>query len=132
MSNQSEQPQCETKVNRVFQKQVMKGGLMMNSDERAKSIIDYYNDFNEKDRLKSTYGKLEFSHMTELLARYFPETPAKICDIGGAAGEYAFHFAKLGYDVHLLDIVPRHIEQAKERAISENGVNTDNFIVGMP
>lgn len=102
----------------------------MSSDERAKTVIDYYNNYNEKDRLKSTYGKLEFAHMTELLMRYFPKIPAKICDIGGAAGEYAFYFAKLGYDAHLLDIVPRHIDQAKERAIVENCVDLVNFIVG--
>lgn len=102
----------------------------MNLDNRIKSVIDYYKNYTEKDRLKSTYGKLEFAHMTELLMRYFPKAPAKICDIGGAAGDYAFHFAKIGYDAHLLDIVPRHIEQAKERAEYESYVNPNNFIIG--
>ncbi len=101
-----------------------------NIDERAKSVIDYYNNFLEKDRLKTTYGKLEFAHMTELLMRYFPKAPSKICDIGGATGDYAFYFAKQGYEVHLLDIVPRHIDQAKERAQFENYIDTNNFIVG--
>lgn len=102
----------------------------MNIDKRARSIIDYYDNYNEKDRLKSTYGKLEFAHMTELLMRYLPEAPAKICDIGGAAGDYTFYFAGLGYDAHLLDIVPKHIEQAKERAIAENFPYHEKFIVG--
>lgn len=102
----------------------------MSLDDRAKSVIDYYNNYNEKDRLKSPYGKLEFAHMTELLLRYFPKAPAKICDIGGAAGEYAFYLAKLGYDAHLLDIVPRHIDQAKERAMAENFAEPEKFIVG--
>lgn len=99
-------------------------------DERVNSVIEYYNNFDEKDRLKSTYGKLEFTHMTELLMRYFPDVPAKICDIGGAAGDYVFFFAKRGYDAHLLDIVPRHIDQAKERAAIENYADSEKFIVG--
>ncbi len=102
----------------------------MSSDERAKAVIDFYCNTNEKDRLKTTYGKLEFAHMTELLVRYLPKAPAKICDIGGAAGDYAFFLAKLGYDIHLLDLVPRHIEQAKERAITEDFKDIDNFVVG--
>lgn len=101
-----------------------------NRDDRTDVVIDYYNNYPEKDRLKSTYGKLEFAHMTELLIRYFPKAPSKICDIGGAAGDYAFYFAKLGYESHLLDLVPRHIDQAKERAKTENYVDTKNFIIG--
>lgn len=102
----------------------------MGSEERIKSVIDYYSNFNEKDRLKSTYGKLEFAHMTELLQRYLPEAPATICDIGGAAGDYALFFTKLGYNVHLLDIVPKHIEQAKERAREEGIADSAKFVVG--
>lgn len=102
----------------------------MSLEERVISVIDYYNNYNEKDRLKSTYGKLEFAHMTELLMRYFPKSPAKICDIGGANGDYAFYFAKHGYDAHLLDIVPRHINQAKERAKAENYADSSKFLVG--
>ena len=49
--------------------------------------------FEEQNRLKSAYGQLEFAHMTEILERHFPKSPAKICDIGGAAGDYAIHFA---------------------------------------
>lgn len=94
------------------------------------SIIDFYNSYDEENRLKSTYGKLEFTHMTELLMRYLPKAPAKICDIGGATGDYAFYFAKLGYDVYLIDIVPRHIEIAKKRAHENGYINSANFIVG--
>lgn len=101
-----------------------------NTKNRTKDVIDYYNNYAEKDRLKCTYGKLEFAHMTELLMRYLPKVPSKICDIGGATGEYAFYFAKLGYESHLLDLVPRHIEQAKERAKTETYVDIKNFIIG--
>ena len=102
----------------------------MNTDSSTKLIIDYYSKFEEQNRLKSAYGQLEFAHMTEILERYFPKSPAKICDIGGAAGDYAIHFAEKGYDVHLLDIVPLHIEQAKKNVLGNKNINADNFIVG--
>jgi len=38
--------------------------------------------------------------------------PATVYDVGGAAGIYALWLAQLGYDVHLIDLLPLHIEQA--------------------
>ncbi len=87
--------------------------------------IQIKSENNEEDRLKSSYGRLEFAHMTELLMRYFPKPTAKICDIGGA-NVYAFYFAKHGYDSHLLDLVPRHINQAKELTKVENYADSKN------
>lgn len=42
--------------------------------------------------------------------------PAAIFDIGGAAGVYAFPLAKQGYEVHLIDPVELHLEQARSYA----------------
>ncbi len=36
--------------------------------------------------------------------------------MGGASGVYSFWLAGLGYQVHLVDVVPRHIEQAHQYA----------------
>jgi ubiquinone/menaquinone biosynthesis C-methylase UbiE len=52
----------------------------------------------------------------ELLARYLPPPPATVLDVGGGAGVYAFWLAERGYRVHLIDGIPRHIEQAREVA----------------
>lgn len=78
----------------------------------------FYKNADEKDRLKRGIGPLEFERMKELINRHFPTAPALVCDIGGAAGEYSFWLASLGYSVHLVDIVPEHIQQAKERALN--------------
>ena len=45
-----------------------------------------------------------------------PPPPGVILDIGGGAGVYAFWLAERGYQVHLVDSVPRHIAQAEETA----------------
>ena len=50
----------------------------------------------------------------EIVTRYLPPPPAVVLDIGGGSGPYACWLAKAGYEVHLVDPVDLHIEQAKE------------------
>jgi ubiquinone/menaquinone biosynthesis C-methylase UbiE len=52
-----------------------------------------------------------------LLDRYLPQPPATILDVGGGPGVYAADLNEAGYDVELIDLVPRHIRQATERGI---------------
>lgn len=57
---------------------------------------------------------MEELRTTELLARWLPPSPAVVLDVGGAAGRYALPLAAAGYEVHLIDPVPLHVEQAHE------------------
>jgi ubiquinone/menaquinone biosynthesis C-methylase UbiE len=41
--------------------------------------------------------------------------PAEIIDVGGGTGAYAFWLAGRGHRVHLVDLVPRHIDVAAAR-----------------
>ena len=72
----------------------------------------YEGRLTERDRLRRREGQLEFERTRELLLRFLPNTPAKIIDIGGGMGAYAQWLASLGYDVHLVDLVPVHVEEA--------------------
>jgi len=45
-----------------------------------------------------------------------PAAPAVILDVGGGAGAYAFPLAKQGCEVHLIDPVELHLEQARSYA----------------
>ncbi len=101
---------------------------MKNND--SSNVREHYKDADEKNRLKAGIGPLEFARMTELIAQHFPSPPAVVCDIGGAAGEYSFWLAEKGYSVHLVDIVPEHIEQARERAAAETGAVPVSMRVG--
>jgi 2-polyprenyl-3-methyl-5-hydroxy-6-metoxy-1,4-benzoquinol methylase len=75
-------------------------------------IVKHYNSYDESQRLTDGFGNLERERTRELIQRYLPTPPGTIMDIGGARGVYSFWLAGLGYSVHLVDIVPRHIEQA--------------------
>src|SRR5207253_10834521 len=60
--------------------------------------------------------QLEFSRTKEVVLRYLPPPPATLLDVGGAAGAYALWLAERGYQVHLLDPVPRLVEEARRRS----------------
>lgn len=71
----------------------------------------YGEEFDEIDRLPA--GSLERVRTQHLIARHLAEPPGVVLDVGGAAGVYALWLAERGYQVHLIDPVPRHVEQAR-------------------
>ena len=76
-------------------------------------IRDHYLSGNERDRLAAGAGRLEFLRTQDLLTRLLPPPPAVVLDVGGAAGAHAVPLAAQGHEVHLIDPVPLHIEQAR-------------------
>ena len=79
-------------------------------------ILQYYESGQEADRLESPFSRWEKLRTLDLLDRFLPRAPALILDVGGAAGAYAFPLAAKDYVVDLIDPVPLHVEQAKQRA----------------
>ena len=55
---------------------------------------------------------LELLRTQLLLERFLPPAPARVLDVGGGTGVYATWLAGRGYQVHLIDPVPLHVEQA--------------------
>jgi len=96
----------------------------------AQKIIDHYNTYDESERLKNDIGPLELLRTQELVRRYLPPPPADILDVGGATGTYSFWLASLGHSVHLVDIVPRHIEQAMQAACHPKSPRLASLRVG--
>lgn len=88
-----------------------------NSDTDA--LTDYYDQVDEEGRLAIGSGPLELARTQEILTRYLPSPPAVIGDVGGGAGIHALWLARKGYQVHLLDPVPKHIEQAKQASLNQ-------------
>lgn len=86
-----------------------------------KEIETYYLQSRESERLSNEWGELERLRTQAILTRYLPSAPAVIFDVGGAAGVYALPLAKQGYEVHLIDAVDLHLEQARRYA-AELGV----------
>ncbi len=76
-------------------------------------IIKYYKNFNEKERLDSSWGKLEFLRTLDILQRFIPDASAVVYDNGGASDRYSCLLTRMWYEVTLVDPVPLHVEQAK-------------------
>lgn len=93
-------------------------------------MLSYYGQGGEEPRLSGGEGRLEFLRTMELLARYLPPAPAVVYDVGGGAGAYAFPLAAQGYEVHLLDAVPLHVEQALAASAAQPAHPVASAIVG--
>jgi ubiquinone/menaquinone biosynthesis C-methylase UbiE len=80
----------------------------------AEDMYEHYASQDEGERLlRSGHGRLELERMRELFARYLPSPPAVVLDVGGGTGIHAAWLAERGYQVHLLDPVPRHVVAAQ-------------------
>jgi ubiquinone/menaquinone biosynthesis C-methylase UbiE len=82
----------------------------------ADEILQYYRAGKEEERLKAAVGRLEQARTWDILDRHLPQLPARVLDVGGATGVYAIPLARRGYEVHLIDPVPLHVERAQSLA----------------
>ncbi|MGR3301607.1 MAG: class I SAM-dependent methyltransferase [Candidatus Scalindua sp.] len=65
-----------------------------------------------------------------MIVRFLPKQRSTVIDVGGAFGIYSFYVAELGHDVHLVDIVPKHIEQAKIKSLDKDAPQLSSMGVG--
>src|SRR6266436_7374169 len=84
--------------------------------EFPKEIARYYQEVEEERRLAAGPSQLEFARTKEVVLRYLSSPPATVLDVGGASGAYALWLAEKGYQVHLIDRVPRLVEEARRRS----------------
>lgn len=79
------------------------------------AINDFYERGGEDRRLTvDGRSRLEFVRTLELLERYLPDTPARVLDVGGGTGVYAFELCARGYVVAMIDPVGLHVDRARE------------------
>lgn len=79
-------------------------------------LRQYYEPGQEADRLDSGMGMVEFERTKEILLRALPQAPAIIADVGGGPGRYSTWLAASAYEVTLIDLIRRHVEEAREAA----------------
>jgi 2-polyprenyl-3-methyl-5-hydroxy-6-metoxy-1,4-benzoquinol methylase len=82
-------------------------------------MLEHYSTGYESQRLLRGASQIELARTQEIITRYAPRPPAVVFDIGGGPGIYSFWLAKQGYEVHLIDATPLHIEQARQAALSQ-------------
>src|SRR5512144_515909 len=78
-------------------------------------VVAYYASYPEESRLSAGSSRLEFERTKEILARLLPKLPARVIDVGGAAGAYSTWLAEQGYEAHLVDLSSRLVDEARNR-----------------
>ena len=81
-------------------------------------IYEFYNNGAEIGRLERGLGKVEFYRTKEILLNYI-EGKKTIYDIGGGIGMYAAWLAKMGHDVHLVELAENAVAYAKENMMKD-------------
>ncbi|MGZ6367159.1 MAG: class I SAM-dependent methyltransferase [Ktedonobacteraceae bacterium] len=93
-------------------------------------FFEHYASGYEAQRLQSGSSQIELVRTQELVMRYVPPTPAVIFDVGGGPGVYACWLAKLGYEVHLVDATPLHVELARQASQAQPDTPLASIEVG--
>ncbi len=88
-------------------------------DDLDPGVRSYYEQGREASRLLAGPGLLEFARTREILCRFLPGPPGRVLDVGGAAGIHAAWLARDGYQVHLVDPMKLHVEQALSTAAAQ-------------
>ncbi|WP_310549887.1 class I SAM-dependent methyltransferase [Paenibacillus glufosinatiresistens] len=79
------------------------------------AVTEYYERYNEADRLTGTNtGRLEFMTTTHLLDRHL-DPGASILELGAGAGIYSLYYGARGCRVTATDLSPKHVEQMVSR-----------------
>ena len=81
-------------------------------------IYDFYNNGAEIGRLERGLGIVEFHRTKEILSRYI-DSGKVIYDIGGGIGMYAAWLAKMGNEVHLIELAENAVEYAKANMMKD-------------
>jgi len=84
-------------------------------------MLGYYARGLEATRLGHGHGQLELIRTQEIVSRYLGAPPKVILDVGGGPGRYACWLAGQGYEVHLVDAVSLHVDQARGASAAQPG-----------
>ena len=102
----------------------------MDEATRSSKVQEHYAAVQEAERLAAGVGELERVRTQDVLKRHLRKAPARILDVGGAAGVHALWLARDGYEVHLSDPVPKHVEQAAEASRAQAEFPIASCVVG--
>ena len=80
----------------------------------GKSIIDFYNNYDEEGRLMRKSRMPEYLNTMKYIEKYL-SPGAKIIEIGAGTGRYSLTLAEMGYDVTAVELVPHNIEIMKKK-----------------
>jgi ubiquinone/menaquinone biosynthesis C-methylase UbiE len=86
-----------------------------------KEVIEFYNKYDEDNRLKSKTHLPEYLITMKYIKKYL--TPnSNILEIGAGTGRYSIALADMGYDITSVELVPHNIEILKSKIKAEHKI----------
>ena len=95
-------------------------------DPKISRVQEFYDQGGEWDR--KDRHPVEFAVTERILGEYLPSPPARLLDMGGGPGRYAFHLQQKGYAVTLADLSSANIAFAQAKS-QELKVSLENYLV---
>lgn len=87
------------------------------------NIISYYNRYNEEERLTQRNTNILEFETTKYLLKDYVGKGSKILETGAGTGIYSFYFNRMGHEVVATDLVSKHVEIMKDKALKGNAKN---------
>lgn len=83
------------------------------SDKLNTILNDYYNEYVEDERLiKDKMHHIEFITTIHYIDKYLKKDD-RILEVGAGTGRYSLYYAKQGYQVDAIELIPKNIETFK-------------------
>jgi SAM-dependent methyltransferase len=90
--------------------------VLMEQDRRE--VVAHYEEIDEGRRITEGFGQLELLRTQEIVRRHLRGSALRVLDVGGGKGVHAAWLAQDGHHVHLIDMVPGHVEAARTLQIA--------------
>ncbi len=84
-------------------------------------LKEYYERYDENNRLLSKHGQIEFITTMKFVNNYL-KPKDKILEIGAATGRYSHHIAQRGYDVDAVELVDHNIDLFKKNTFENEKI----------
>lgn len=89
--------------------------------ERIEALVEYYTTHDENSRLESKHGSIEFITTVNYIDKYL-QKGMRILEIGAGTGRYSHHFARKGFTVDAVELMPCNIEIFQENTTPEEKI----------
>ena len=84
-------------------------------------IVNFYNNYDEDNRLALRHGSVEFLTTMRYIEKYLKPN-SKIIEIGAGTGRYSHALARQGYEVDSVELVEHNIEVFKKNTLPNESI----------
>lgn len=89
--------------------------------DAEKYLNDFYNNYDEDERLKLKHGSVEFLTTMHYIENYL-NAGDRILEIGAGTGRYSHALARYGYAVDAIELVEHNIEVFNKNTLVEENI----------